>query len=180
MATAGSYRLVVAEVNGWFEAVVERSRDGGWRAIQRWPLESGAGSTAKSRRRELETVAADAGWALPAGRWPRPNQAGRQIVTLTPVDWWTILSEATAYRRQQIEQFIAMDQAWRRVLMDAVSVGSLGPSGAAGAADITRWRVYQIIKDPGSTELVKIAEATAQQRSSRRRTTTETEPSHSQ
>jgi hypothetical protein len=100
-------------------------------------------------------------------------------LTLTPVDWWTILSEATTYRRQQIERFIAMDQAWRGVLVDAVSVGSLGPSGAAGAADITRWRVYQIIKDPGSTELVKIAEATAQQRSSRKRTSTETEQNHS-
>jgi hypothetical protein len=65
-----------------------------------------------------------------------------------------------------------MDQAWRRLLVDAVSVGALGPSGAAGAADITRWRVYQIIKDPVSDELVKIAEATVQQRPPRKRART--------
>lgn len=176
MATAGAHRLVVAQVNARFEAVVEASRNGGWQVIQRWPLRSGAGSTARNRRQELEAAAAEAGWSLPAGRWPHRNRAGRQIVALTPVDWWTILSTATAYRRQQIEEFIAMDQAWRGVLLDAVHVGSLGPSGAAQAADITRWRVYQIIKDPVSTELVKVAEATVQQRPKRKQATTGTEP----
>ena len=176
MATAASHRLVVAQVNARLEAVVEASRDGGWQIIQRWPLQSGPKSTARSRRLELETVAAEFGWSLPAGRWPRLNWAGRQVVALTPMDWYTILSKATAYRRAQIEEFIAMDQAWRRVLVDAVTVGALGPSGAAGAADITRWRVYQIIKDPVSTELVKIAEATAQQRPPRKQATTTTPP----
>lgn len=170
MVSAGAHRLVVAQVNARFEAVVEASRDGSWQVVQRWTLRSGADSTARSRRRELETVAAEAGWSLPAGRWPHRNRAGRQIVALTSVDWWTILSKATAYRRQQIDEFIAMDQAWRGVVLDAV--GSLGPSGAAGAADITRWRVYQIIRDPVSTELVRIAEATAQQQRPRKRATT--------
>ena len=159
---------MVAQVNARLEAVVEASCDGSWQVIQRWPLQSAADSTARSRRQELERAAADFGWSLPAGRWPHRNRAGRQVVALTPVDWYTILSKATAYRRAQIEEFIAMDQAWRRVLVDAVTVGALGPSGAAGAADITRWRVYQIIKDPVSTELVKIAEATAQRRPTRR------------
>lgn len=171
MATAATHRLVVAQVNARFEAVVEGSRDGSWHVIQRWPMRSGADSTTRSRRQELEAAAAEFGWSLPAGRWPHRNRAGRQVVALTPVDWYTILSKATAYRRSQIEEFIAMDQAWRGVLLDAVTVGSLGPSGAAGAADITRWRVYQILKDPVSNELVKIAEATAQQRSPRKRAT---------
>lgn len=175
MATGAAHRLVVAQVNARFEAVVEASRDdGGWQVIQRWLLRPSAESTTRSRRQELETAAAEFGWSLPAGRWPHRNRAGRQVVALTPVDWYTILSKATAYRRSQIEEFIAMDQAWRGVLLDAVTVGSLGPSGAAGAADITRWRVYQIIKDPVSTELVKVAEATAQQRPPRKRATTPT------
>lgn len=174
MATVGGHRLVVAQVNARLEAVVEAFRDGGWHIIQRWPLRSKADSTARGRRLDLERIAAEFGWSLPAGRWPHRNRAGRQIVPLTPVDWYTILSKATAYRRSQIEEFIAMDQAWRRVLVDAVTVGALGPSGAAGAADITRWRVYQIIKDPVSTELVKIAEATAQQRPPRKRAPTAT------
>lgn len=169
MAAADAHRLVVAQANARFEAVVEASRDGGWQVIQRWPLRSGADSTARSRRLELEAAAAEFGWSLPAGRWPHRNRAGRQVVPLTAVDWWTVLSKATAYRRQQIEEFIAMDQAWRGTLLDAVSVGRLGPSLAAEAAEITRWRVYQIIKDPVSTELVKIAEATVQQRPKRRR-----------
>jgi hypothetical protein len=172
VATAGAHRLVVAQVNARFEAVVEASRNGSWQVIQRWPLRSGVEGTTRSRRQELETTAAEFGWSLPAGRWPHRNRAGRQVVALTPVDWYTILSKATAYRRSRIEEFIAMDQAWRHVLVDAVTVGALGPSGAAGAADITRWRVYQILKDPVSTELVKIAEATAQQRQPRRRATT--------
>ena len=163
---------MTSRVAARLEAVVEASRDGGWQVIQRWSLRSGVDSTARARRQELERAAAEAGWSLPAGRWPHRNRAGRQIVALTPVDWYTILSKATAYRRSQIEEFIAMDTAWRGVLLDAVTVGSLGPSGAAGAAEITRWRVYQIIKDPVSTELVKIAEATVQQRSPRRRATT--------
>jgi len=172
VATAAAHRLVVAQVNSRFEAAVEASRDGRWQVIQRWPLRSGADSTPRSRRQELETAAAETGWSLPAGRWPHRNRAGRQIVALTPVNWYTILSKATAYRRSQIEEFIAMDQAWRDVLVDAVTVGALGPSGAAGAADITRWRVYQIIKDPASTEVVKVAEATAQQRLNRKRAAT--------
>lgn len=174
MATAATHRLVVAQVNARFEAVVEGLRDGSWHVIQRWPMRSAADSTTRSRRQELEATAAEFGWSLPAGRWPHRNRAGRQVVALTPADWYIILSKATAYRRRQIEEFIAMDQSWRGVLLDAVTVGSLGPSGAAGAADITRWRVYQIIKDPVSTELVKIAEATAQQRSPRKRASTAT------
>lgn len=173
MVTASAHRLVVAQVNARLEAVVESSRDNGWQVIQRWSLRSGAARTARSRRQELEAAAAEAGWSLPAGRWPHRTRAGRQIISLTPVDWWTILSKASAYRRQQIEEFIAMDQAWRGVLVDAVTVGSLGPSGAAGAADLTRWRVYQIIKDPVSTELVKVAEATAQHLQPRKRATAE-------
>lgn len=172
MSRAGTHRLAVAQVNGRFEAVAEAARDGGWQVIQRWPLRCGADSTARARRQELEMAAATFGWSLPTGRWPRPNRAGRQLVALTPVDWYTILSKATAYRRSQIEEFIAMDSAWRGVLLDAVSVGALGASGAAGAADITRWRVYQILKDPVSNELVKIAEATAQHRTPRRRAAT--------
>lgn len=171
MATPTSHRLVVAQINTQFEAVVEASSDGSWQVIQRWPMRSGADSTARGRRQELEAAAPQFGWSLPAGRWPHRNRAGKQVVAITPVNWYTILSKATAYRRHQIEEFIAMDQAWRKVLVDAVTVGSLGPSGAAGAADITRWRVYQIIKDPISTELVKIAEATAQHRTPRKRAT---------
>lgn len=172
MAAVGAHRLVVAQVNARFEAVVEVFRDGGWQVIQRWPLRFGVDSTARSRRHELEAAATEFGWSLPAGRWPHRNRAGRQVVPLTPVDWWTVLSKATAHRRQRIEEFIAMDQAWRSTLLDAVNVGRLGPSLAAEAADITRWRVYQIIKDPVSTELVKIAEATVQQRPKRKPATT--------
>lgn len=168
MAIQGSYRVMTSRGSGAREAVVEASRDGSWQVIQRWSLQFGPDSTVRRRRQRLEAAATEAGWSLPEGRWPRPNRAGRQILPLTPVDWWTILSKATSYRRTRIEEFIAMDQAWRGVLLDAVNVGSLGPAGAAQAADVTRWRVYQIIKDPGSTELVKVAEATVQQRPPRK------------
>jgi hypothetical protein len=63
-----THRLVVTQVDARLEAVVEASRTGGWQVIQRWPLRSGPDRTARTRRVELQTVAAEFGWSLPAGR----------------------------------------------------------------------------------------------------------------
>ena len=83
-------------------------------------------------------------------------------------NWLTVLATATEYRQSAIAAFVAMDRAWREVVTDAVFTGGVGKSAAGEATGLTRFRIHQILgaKKADSTELVKIAEAIAQDRTS--------------
>ena len=173
----GTYRLVsLLDEHGVLDVAVEARRDNEWEMVQSWQLRCGKSSTARSRREGLEASAAEAGWRLPSGRWPQRTKTGRQ--TLGPLEvqnWLTVLATATEYRQTAIAAFVAMDRAWREVVTDAVFTGGVGKSAAGDATGLTRFRIHQILgaKKADSTELVKIAEAIAQDRTSPDQTTAE-------
>jgi len=166
----GTYRLVsLLDEHGVLDVAVEARRVDGWETVQSWQLRCGKSSTARSRRGGLESSAAEAGWRLPSGRWPQRTRTGRQTVGPLEVEnWLTVLATATEYRQSAIAAFVAMDRAWREVVTDAVFTGGVGKSAAGDATGLTRFRIHQILgaKKADSTELVKIAEAIAQDRTS--------------
>ena len=166
----GTYRLVsLLDEHGVLDVAVEARRVDGWEMVQSWQLRCGKSSTARSRREALEASAAEAGWRLPSGRWPQRTKTGRQTVGPLEVEnWLTVLATATEYRQSAIAAFVAMDRAWREVVTDAVFTGGVGKSAAGDATGLTRFRIHQILgaKKADSTELVKIAEAIAQDRTS--------------
>jgi len=164
----------VLDKHGLLDVVVEaqHARDG-WETVQAWQLRCGRSSTAKSRRAGLEASAADAGWRLPGGRWPHRTKAGRQTVGPLEIEnWVTVLATATEYRQGAIAAFVAMDRAWREVVGDAVFIGGIGKTAAGEATGLTRFRIHQILggHNANSTELVKVAEAIAQDRTTQDRT----------
>ena len=172
-----TYRLVsLLDEHGVLDVAVEARRDNQWETVQSWQLRCGKSSTARSRREGLEASAAEAGWRLPSGRWPQRTKTGRQTVgPLEVQNWLTVLATATEYRQSAIAAFVAMDRAWRRVVTDAVFTGGVGKSAAGDATGLSRFRIHQILgaKAADSTELVKIAEAIAQDRTSPDQTTVE-------
>ena len=173
----GTYRLVsLLDEHGVLDVAVEARRVDGWETVQSWQLRCGKSSTARGRREGLEVSAAEAGWRLPSGRWPQRTKTGRQTVGPLEVEnWLTVLATATEYRQSAIAAFVAMDRAWREVVTDAVFTGGVGKSAAGEATGLTRFRIHQILgaKKADSTELVKIAEAIAQDRTSPDQTTAE-------
>lgn len=170
----GSYRLVsLFDEHGVLDVAVEARRDNGWETVQSWRLRCGKSSTARSRREGLEASAAEAGWRLPSGRWPQRTKTGRQTVGPLEVEnWLSVLATATEYRQSAIAAFVAMDRAWREVVTDAVFTGGVGKTAAGDATGLSRFRIHQILgaKNVDSTDLVKVAEAIAQDRTTERTT----------
>lgn len=164
----GTYRLVsLLDDHGVIDVAVEARRDSGWETVQAWQLRCGKNSTARSRREGLEVSAAEAGWRLPSGRWPQRTKTGRQTVGPLEVEnWLTVLATATQYRQSAIAAFVAMDRAWREVVTDAVFTGGVGKTAAGDATGLTRFRIHQILgaKNSDATDLGKVAEAIAQDR----------------
>src|SRR4051812_21502985 len=169
-----TYRLVsLLDDHGVLDVAVEARRDTSWETVQSWQLHCGRSSTAKSRREGIETSAAEAGWRMPSGRWPQRTKSGRQTVgPLEAENWGIVLATATEYRQSAIAAFVAMDRAWREVVIDAVFTGGIGKTAAGDATGLTRFRIHQILggKKVDSTELVKVAEAIAQDRTTPART----------
>ena len=167
----GIYRLVSQlDDRGLLDVAVEIRRPESWETVQAWQIRCGRSSTARSRREALEASAADAGWKLPAGRWPQRTKAGRQTIGPLEVDnWLSVLATATEYRQAAIASFVAMDRAWRDVVGDTVLSGGVGKTAAGEATGLTRFRIHQILSGhaENSTELGKIAEAIAQDRTKR-------------
>lgn len=163
------FRVVTVQLDAALEVSVESFDSVDWHAIQRWLIPTDDDESARVRRHEVEASAASSGWELPTGRWPRASRAGRRVLhPVRPANWHTIVAGATAYRRQLMKEFAAQDQAWRHLIRDSVTAGDLNPVGAAEAAEVSRWRIYQLMKDPTHTdETVKIAEATVQQQRNR-------------
>lgn len=168
----GTYRLVsLLDEHGLLDIVVEVRRGEAWETVQAWQLRCGRSSTARSRREALEVSAAEAGWRLPAGRWPHRSKTGRQTIgPLEVANWLSVLATATEYRQAAIASFVAMDRAWREVVGDTVLNGGVGKTAAAEATGLTRFRIHQILSGRGenSTELGKVAEAIAQDRTPKR------------
>ena len=170
----GTYRLVsLLDQHGLLDIVVEVRRGEVWETVQAWQLRCGRSSTARSRREALEVSAAEAGWALPGGRWPQRTKTGRQTIgPLEAANWLSVLATATEYRQAAIAGFVAMDRAWREVVGDTVLSGGVGKTAAGEATGLTRFRIHQILSGhaESSTELGKVAEAIAQDRTSKRST----------
>lgn len=164
----GTYRLVsLLDQHGLLDIVVEVRRGEVWETVQAWQLRCGRSSTARSRREALEVSAAEAGWALPGGRWPQRTKTGRQTIgPLEVANWLSVLATATEYRQAAIAGFVAMDRAWREVVGDTVLSGGVGKTAAGEATGLTRFRIHQILSGhaENSTELGKVAEAIAQDR----------------
>lgn len=104
--------------------------------LQEWVMPTPTSTAA--RRDAIIGNAADHGWTLPDGRWPR---FGKSALTLdaTPRDWETILSQTKQTRDDITER---LEAAWHAVIIDAdlpvIKVGQL--------VGFTRARVYQLRK----------------------------------
>lgn len=162
MPEDAQYRLAIAAGEPrQVAAAVEMRRGEAWTPLQHWSLACSPSTTVRQRRELLVAAAAENGWSLPDGRWPAPRRDGRRFLTGVKVANYRIaLHHASKYRHTRIEEFIRIDQAWR-ALVTAAS-GAVGPSSAAAAAGVTRWRVYQIVRDPYSSELGRVVETTTQ------------------
>ena len=90
-------------------------------------------------RTPLTQSAAEHGWTLPAGRWPRFAK-GQLTLHLTPQSWPIILAEATRARVDAVERVRRLEAGWHAMIGDAdlpvIKIGEL--------VGLTRHRVYQI------------------------------------
>ena len=90
-------------------------------------------------RIRLTQAAAEHGWTLPTGRWPRITK-GQLTLQLSPQSWPIILAEATRARVDAVEHLRRLEAGWHAVIGDAdlpvIKIGEL--------VGLTRHRVYQI------------------------------------
>lgn len=109
-------------------------------ALQRWsaPLQSGE-DAASTRRDRIISSAAEHGWTLPSGRWPRLTE-GSITLAATPHSWETILTESTQTRSAALAHLADLEAGWHALIVDAelpvIQVGKL--------VGFTRHRVYQL------------------------------------
>lgn len=162
MPEDAQYRLAIAAGEPQLIAAAVEIRHGeAWIPVQQWSLACSRSTTVRQRRELLLAAADEFGWILPDGRWPAPRRDGRRFVPGVKVANYRIaLRHASKYRHTRIEEFIRIDQAWRALVTAASS--AVGGSSAAEAAGVSRWRVYQIVRDPYSSELGRVVETTTQ------------------
>ncbi len=143
------YRLVITQHPEECDCRVERTVTtprNGWVGIQRWSAPCPETMAASNRRLVLTEAAVQHGWSIPAESW-KPRRHG--VITLSeihPVDWLTIVTEATARRTEVVAQFAKVNQAWSTILKDAIDIGNRTPTELVGPAQVTRARIYQILK----------------------------------
>ena len=105
--------------------------------VQTWQV--AADQTAPIPRIRLTHYAAEHGWNLPAGLWPRLAK-GQLTLHLSPQSWPIILAEATRARVDAVERLRRLEAGWHAVIGDAdlpvIKIGEL--------VGLTRHRVYQI------------------------------------
>lgn len=161
-----TYRLAATQWADILDVTVESGQPDRWVPVQQWSIDCTAETSARERRKRLEAKAAGFGWDLPGGRWPRMSRNSLLVLQpLAPRSWRSVLKTASAFRREWIEDFVAMDTAWRGIVVDAMASGETAAMEVAAATEMTRWRVYQILKDPGGGgEAGKVALTTAQHR----------------
>lgn len=138
-----------------------------WTTIQTWDdPTSTAAMDARERRLHAIDTARPHGWALPSD-WPRRHKGTTTLTTIDPLDWLTIVTEATNQRDAYIAGFTALDQAWQQTLIAALDLGQAPSAKVATAGRIARSRVYQLKAaqaDPAGDSTKAFHAAVAQQR----------------
>ena len=108
-------------------------------ALQQWSTTSRAGEDGSARRDRIRGAAAEHGWTLPSGRWPRFSKGGLTIAAV-PQSWETILTESTHTRTAALAHLADLEAGWHAVIADAdlpvIQIGKL--------VGFTRHRVYQL------------------------------------
>ena len=108
-------------------------------ALQQWSTANRPGEDNFARRERIMAAAAEHGWALPSGRWPRFSKGGLTLAA-TPQTWEAILTESTQTRTAALAHLADLEAGWHAVIADAdlpvIQIGKL--------VGFTRHRVYQL------------------------------------